>query len=240
MTCAYQTSSFAVDMETVIDNLPSAVIVVDRDRRVLLANKQAVVLAQKSKTEFFGLRGGEAFGCVNSAKVPEGCGFAPECEFCKVRAAVMETFAERRGRIGVESELTVTGMIRIPVRVSTNFIVAQDRELVILAIEDVSEQRMQDQIRLENARLRAATVTAAAVCHEMSQPLMAMTGFVSLLLAEGEEDAQTRELVRAVQDQAGRLGTITRKLMSLKSFDTKAYAGGQEILDIEQSSGVCS
>ena len=152
----------------------------------------------------------------------------------------METFAERRGRIGVESELTVTGMIRIPVRVSTNFIVAQDRELVILAIEDVSEQRMQDQIRLENARLRAATVTAAAVCHEMSQPLMAMTGFVSLLLAEGEEDAQTRELVQAVQDQAGRLGTITRKLMSLKSFDTKAYAGGQEILDIEQSSGVCS
>ena len=69
---------------------------------------------------------------------------------------------------------------------------------------------------------------------------MAMTGFVSLLLTEGEEDAHTRELVRAVQDQAGRLGTITRKLMSLKSFETKAYAGGQEILDIEQSSGVCS
>ena len=120
MTCAYQTSSLAVDMETVIDNLPSAVIVVDRDRRVLLANKQAAVLAHKSKAEFFGLRGGEAFGCVNSAKVAEGCGFAPECEFCMVRGTVMGTFAERRGRIGVESELTVTGMIRIPVRVSTN------------------------------------------------------------------------------------------------------------------------
>ena len=61
-------------------------------------------------------------------------------------------------------------------------------------------------------------MTAAAVCHEMSQPLMAMTGFVSLLLAEGEEDAQTRELVQAVQDQAGRLGAITRKLMTLKSL----------------------
>ena len=74
-------------------------------------------------------------------RVPEGCGFAPECEFCTVRGAVMETFAERRGRIGVESELTVTGMIRIPVRVSTNFIVAQNRELVdSRAIEDVSEQ----------------------------------------------------------------------------------------------------
>ena len=100
MTCAYQTSSFAVDMETVIDNLPSAVIVVDRDRRVLLANQQAAVLARKSKAEFFGLRGGEAFGCVNSTQVPEGCGFAPECEFCTVRGAVMETFAERRGASG--------------------------------------------------------------------------------------------------------------------------------------------
>ena len=77
MTVAYQTSSFAVDMETVIDNLPSAVIVVDRDRRVLLANRQAVVLAHKSKEEFFGLRGGEAFGCVNSAGCPKAAGLRP-------------------------------------------------------------------------------------------------------------------------------------------------------------------
>jgi hypothetical protein len=239
MSCAYQASSFPVDMETVIDNLPSAVIVVDRDRRVLLANRWAVTMAQKSKAEFFGLRGGEAFGCVNSTRTPEGCGYAPECEFCKVRGTVMETFEARCGHIGVEAELTVTGMVRIPVRISTNFIVSQDREMVILAIEDVSEQRIQDQIRLENARLRAATVTAAAVCHEMSQPLMAMTGFVSLLLAEGEEDAQTRELVQAVQDQAGRLGTITRKLMSLRSFETKRYAGDRQILDIDEAPRVC-
>jgi nitrogen-specific signal transduction histidine kinase len=239
MSLAYHPASYAVEMETVIDNLPSAIIVVDRDRRVFLANKQAVNLAHKSKEEFFGLRGGEAFGCVNSIKSPEGCGYAPECEFCKVRGTVMETFDERRGRTGVEAELTTTGMVRIPVRVSTSFVVADARDLVILAIEDISEQKMQDQIRLENARLRAATATAAAVCHEMSQPLMAMTGFVSLLMMEGNEDEQSRELVQAVKDQAARLGKITRKLMRLKSFETKGYAGGHQILDIEEASDVC-
>jgi hypothetical protein len=73
----------------------------------------------------------------------------------------------------------------------------------------------------------------------MSQPLMAMTGFVSLLMMEGNEDEQSRELVQAVKDQAARLGKITRKLMRLKSFKTKGHAGGHEILDIEEASGVC-
>ncbi len=239
MAFGCQAPSFSVDLGTVIDNLPSAVIVVDRDRRVLLANRQAANLARRAKSDFFGLRGGEAFGCVNAAAAPEGCGHAPECEYCRVRRAVAATFETRRGRIGEEAELTLGGSGRVLLHISTNFIAADRLELVILAIEDVSEQRLQDQIRLENARLRAATATAAAVCHEMSQPLMAMSGFVSLLLDEGDDDAQTRELVRAVQDQAGRLGTITRRLMSLKSFQTKPYAAGHEILDLDQSSGVC-
>ena len=86
MSLAYQSASYAIEMEPVIDNLPSAIIVVDRDRRVLLANQMAVAFTRKSQEEFFGLRGGEAFGCVNSSTVPEGCGFAPACEFCKESA----------------------------------------------------------------------------------------------------------------------------------------------------------
>jgi hypothetical protein len=38
---------------------------------------------------------------------------------------------------------------------------------------------------------------------------------------EDSEDEQSRELVQAVKDQAVRLGKITRRLMRLKSFETK-------------------
>jgi hypothetical protein len=55
----------------------------------------------------------------------------------------------------------------LPVRISTNYLRLPDQELVILAIEDLSEQKMQEQTRQENARLQAA-----AVCHATNPPLV--------------------------------------------------------------------
>ena len=221
-----------------IDNLPNAIIVVDRDRRVMLANKQAVVFAgRSSKEEFFGLRGGEAFGCVNAAKSRDGCGFAPECVFCRIRQAVLDAFDARNGRVGTEAEVTVAGMGLVPLRVSTNFLESRGRELVILAIEDIREQRLREQLRFENERYRAAMATAGAVCHEMNQPLMALTAMAGLLKLGVAGGKPTLELVQAIEDQAMQLGRITRKLMQLKSYETKEYAEGRLILDIEKASG---
>ncbi len=228
--------SHIAEMEAVIDNLPNAIIVVDRDRRVRLANKQALIFSGRvSKEEFFGLRGGEAFGCVNAAKSPDGCGYAPECAFCRLRRAVLEAFEARCGRVGTEAEMTVEGLGPVPLRVSTNFLEPQGRELVILAIEDIREQKLQEQLRFENERYRAAMATAGAVCHEMNQPLMALTALAGLLMVDGAGGKPTREHLQAIEDQAVQLGRITRKLMHLKSYETKEYAGGDLILDIEKA-----
>lgn len=233
MGITFQPGNRKIDIEPVIDNLPSAIMVVDRDRRVLLANRMAAVFAQKSKEAFWGLRGGEAFGCVNSGKSPGGCGSAPECEICAIREAVMDTFETRRGQIGVETEMEFVQTGAIAVRASTNFIESDDQELVILSLEDMTEHKMQDLIRIENAKLRAAAETAAAVCHEMGQPLMAMTGILDLLIMDCEPD--DRQLVETVKEQALRLGTISKKLMSLKAFRTKRYSGTERVLDLEGS-----
>jgi nitrogen-specific signal transduction histidine kinase len=233
MSLRYQRGNYKIDIEIVIDNLPSAIIVVDRDRRVRLANQAAVRFAQKSKQAFLGLRGGEAFGCINCGKSAEGCGYATECSLCKIKQAVLETFENRKGQVAVEAEMELLQMGQVPVRISTNFLELETQELTILAIEDVTEHKMQEQIRIENARLRAATETAAAVCHEMGQPLMAMTGLLDLLTIEC--DNEDRNLIETVKEQASRLGNISRKLMSLKSYHTKNYSGQKQILDLEAS-----
>jgi PAS domain-containing protein len=44
--------STTVDLETVIDHLPVAVIVVDRERRILLANEMATRFAAKAKHQY--------------------------------------------------------------------------------------------------------------------------------------------------------------------------------------------
>lgn len=168
MSLANQPGLYLIEIDAIIDNLPSAIIVVGQDRKVLLANKMAAAFARTSKKDLCGRRGGDAIGCVNSRTVPEGCGFAPACELCKVRQAVQATFETHGGQTGVESEMAFIELGLLPTRIFTNYLRLQGQDLVILALEDVSEEKIQEQMRVENARLRAA-----AVCHEMDQPLVA-------------------------------------------------------------------
>ena len=49
-----------VDLQDVIDGLPLAVIVLNRDRYILFANRVAVSHAGKGCGELFGMRPGEA------------------------------------------------------------------------------------------------------------------------------------------------------------------------------------
>jgi nitrogen-specific signal transduction histidine kinase len=217
MACPHQLVSYSVDLQQIIDNLPISIIVLSRDGKILLANKKAVSFANMPRENLLGLHFGNAFGCADSEKNTAGCGYTSECKACEIHRTVLETFEAREGKVFVETEMKLTVMGRVPVRLSTNFLDLKIKELVILTIEDISEQKIQNEIRIENSRLISAARTVAAVCNEMSQPLVAMAGFVDLLLTEGQEDDSTRKLVEDVRSQASRLAEVTVKLMNARA-----------------------
>ena len=225
-----------VELELVIDNLPNAIIVVDRNRRVLLANKRAERLAKKSREDFYGLAGGEALGCINSQVDPKGCGFAPICEFCEVKNAVLETFRTGTSIPSLETEMTFIDIGKRYIRISTTLLSIQAQKVVVLAIEDITKSRSQEKLRLENEKLVAAIETGGAVCHEMNQPLMAVMGYVDLMTLNMEEIDPNYKLFMDMKEQLLRLGDITRKLMHLHAYKTKKYLGKSRILDLNESS----
>ena len=235
MTLTIEAAKDKVEFEPIIDNLPLAIIVVNRDRRVVLANQMAALFANKSKKEFFGLYGGEAFGCVNSNKVPKGCGFAPECEFCTVKNTVLDTFDKKSDRARVDAELTFFGLGKRNLKVSTTYIELKTGDLVILAMEDVTEEKTKEALRLENEKLQSAIETGGAVCHEMNQPLLVVSLVSEILMKEHNEDGSLHQNLKTIKDQIDRMGEITGKLMKVTQYKTKSYLKGQ-ILDIDEVS----
>jgi nitrogen-specific signal transduction histidine kinase len=225
-----------VELELVIDNLPNAIIVLDRDRRILLANKRAEMIAKKSRTDFYGLYGGEALGCVNSQVDPKGCGFAPICEFCEVKNAVLDTFRTGVSKSLVEAEMTFIDLGKRYLRISTTLLSIQAQKVVILALEDITKAKTQEKLKLENEKLTAAIETGGAVCHEMNQPLMAVMGYLDLITFDMEETDKNYNLFMDMKGQLLRLGEITEKLMHLHSYKTKKYLGKSRILDLNESS----
>ena len=87
----------------------------------------------------------------------------------------------------------------------------------------------------DRQRLQGVLELAGAVCHELSQPLQAISGYSGAMLSESELPAAIRPAVDGIVEQTRRVGTITKRLMGITAYRSTAYNGaGTHIFDLEQ------
>jgi len=60
--------------ETVLDAVPSLMLIVDDDLRIHGYNQAAAPLFDKTPDRILKMGCGDAFYCIHSAETPEGCG----------------------------------------------------------------------------------------------------------------------------------------------------------------------
>jgi len=75
-------------------------------RQVVTANKSACELFGKGLSEIEGYRGGQVFDCIHSF-TEAGCGLDENCEDCKIKNAVVETFAFGKPHTNVQTVLDI-------------------------------------------------------------------------------------------------------------------------------------
>ncbi|MBU0485878.1 MAG: hypothetical protein KKB30_15345 [Proteobacteria bacterium] len=75
-------------------------------RQVVTANQKAGELFGKNLENIAGHRGGEVFDCVHSF-TEAGCGKDPNCENCKIKNAVVETFTSGKSHNNVRTILDI-------------------------------------------------------------------------------------------------------------------------------------
>ncbi len=85
------------------------------------------------------------------------------------------------------------------------------------------------------AKLQGVLETAGAVCHELNQPMQAITGYSELLKMSIEKDSPHYDRAKAILEQVRRLGGITAKLMTITHYASKDYLRGK-IIDIDKAS----
>ena len=106
----------------------------------------------------------------------------------------------------------------------------------VIIAEDITEQKAAEHERLRREKLEGTLEVAGAVCHELNQPIMAVSGYSELALMSVDPDHELYDKVKKINEQVQRMGEITRKLMKITRYRSKRYADGERILDIEKSS----
>jgi uncharacterized metal-binding protein len=90
-------------------------------RQVVTANRRALQLFEKELHEVEGCRGGQVFDCIH-AFTEDGCGKDRNCEGCKIRDAIIDTFTTGNPHSGVSTSLEIKradGTMTYSLQVST-------------------------------------------------------------------------------------------------------------------------
>jgi len=83
----------------------------------------------------------------------------------------------------------------------------------------------------EKEKMQGVLEMAGAICHELNQPLMAISGYSELLLMDLPEDKFQHKSIKKIKEQVDRVGNITKKLMCITRYKTKNYLN-KNIIDI--------
>lgn len=101
-----------------------ALLMQGNPRQVITANRSALELFEKELREVEGHKGGQVFDCVH-AFTEDGCGKDSNCEGCKIRDAIIDTFTTARPHKGVSTSLQIKktcGTINYVLQVSTEMV----------------------------------------------------------------------------------------------------------------------
>ncbi len=105
----------------------------------------------------------------------------------------------------------------------------------VIVMHDTTEQKRTAEALRKSEKLQGAFEMAGAVCHELNQPLMAISGYSELIAMKVKKDGPLYTDIVKIVKQVERMGRITQKLMFITRYETKEYLD-RKIIDIEKSS----
>ena len=126
----------------------------------------------------------------------------------------------------------------IPVSMSGSVFRDQNNRIIgsVINIRDISRQRQAQDAEKRQEKLKGVLELAGAVCHELSQPAMIIDGYADILMMAKEDDPKLKSMMVKLKDQIGRISTMTEKLMKITRYESREYAQGKTIVDIDRAS----
>ncbi len=125
----------------VLNLLQEAVIILNRNRQILFANKAFSHLAARGESpDLAGLRQGEALGCGNAYRTEAGCGTSKHCSVCGFIRSVL---ASQEGKDGVQ-ECRITRQDSgqaLDLRIFSSPLLYKGQPYTIHTVRDISHEK---------------------------------------------------------------------------------------------------
>jgi len=226
-------------LNAIFEAVPIGMLAVEENLTIAKANKVAGKMVKRSRDDILGKVLGEGLGCRESGSGPRGCGSGEACKKCPLRRAVVHTLSSGKATEDIEitptfgpnGKDTETYWRLDIVRVTLN-----GGAHAVITLEDVTQQKQVEQERLRREKLHGVIEMAGAACHELSQPMQVISGYIDLLAMQLSERDPGYEEVQKMGEQVERIAEITGKLNRITRYEARDYVDGTRIVDIDKAS----
>ncbi len=181
-----------LQLEAVLQSMVEGVIVIDRDGRVLLANRRA----QEMLSVWGEFKGRSVPEVIRSSKVDQALREAATSEGIVVRELEIQTDKKR-----------------VLLMHASGFPDVNPRAGTVAVFHDVSELRRVDQVRRD---------FIANASHELRTPLTSVQGFAATLVSSKVSDEQKSQYLDAIVRNANRMSNLIDDLLVLSRIESGA------------------
>jgi PAS domain S-box-containing protein len=182
------------NLEAIFDAVPIGMFLVDESLCITRANDAIRQMFHRDFSQIIGRRVGDALGCSNHLNSDDGCGYTPACPGCSFRKTIKGVFDSGQSIYGLELRPTIIidGKEIVPwFRISAKPVKIDNKNNVIVAIDDVTERKKAENERLlaeEKYRMIFENSAAAITLVDEQERLISWNKFTEgLLEMEGEE-----------------------------------------------------
>jgi PAS domain S-box-containing protein len=142
----------------------------------------------------------------------------------------------RTGGTGVHKFLCIRKDKTVfPVEIHSKVVAYQGRMVFQTAVRDLTRQKREEEQRLIHGKTLGMLELAGAIGHEFNQPLMALQGYIDIVQKKFAGNEAISLYLDKMRQQIQRLSGLTRKLGHITQYQTKHYAGGETIIDINRA-----
>jgi signal transduction histidine kinase len=189
-------------LKNLLDNMPTAVFIVDENVRVKNVNNSFSQLFQKSGEEVYNELCGNALGCVFPVKEKTDCGETVNCNECELRKNLIRCLKYREGNLTavITREFFIADeFIEKHFYVTTNYLEFNAVDYALVLIQDITELEAQRKHLEELNYFKNEFLGIAA--HDLRNPITVIKSLSHLLLKHSdrynaEEKAKLLNMIR--------------------------------------------
>jgi PAS domain S-box-containing protein len=217
-------------LERLIDSTVDGIISADLHGQLLIFNQGAA--------RVFGYSPDEVLGKIPVWQLyPEGVS----------RAIMAELRSSDNGGVGrllpTRREIVTKDGELVPVSLAASIVYEDGREIATVGILSDLRERIKIEQRLAQAQEKLVVTEkqaliaelAGTTAHELNQPLTSVMGYSELLKKKMSPDDVHYRAVDIILREAERMAEIVRKIGKITRYETKAYVGSTQILDLDKS-----